>query len=283
MMHVEAIKSKGGVVVFGVDCTDLRKCKEVKDGGVWDRVGFNFPHVGAGISDQDRNVRANQGLILKFFRSVSPFLRVGPSATPTIASKQKHTPMIPTTNKKSKKAKRAKIDSDDEADKWDAEEKALIEELDEEERDLSLAIAPPPPKTAGTVVITLRTSSPYSLWSLPHLGTRGPLIAPSILPKPHLPQPTFKIIRSFDFSPNDYEGYEHRRTIGFKEGVSSAANDDLSLTAKQRGEKKRAEKEEVDKDVRSENGRVERGVMRTYEFELVPVKVVDEDDAYDDL
>lgn len=190
--------------------------------------------------------------------------------------------VIPTNVKKTKKIRRTKVNSDDEADNWDATAAAIEDELDEDDRNLALTLAPPPPTTAGTVVITLRTGSPYSLWSLPHLGTRGALIAPSILPRPHptTPQPTYLIVRSFEFSPADYEGYEHRRTIGFKEGVSSNANDDLTMTARERGEKKREAKEEIEQEERLKRGAEERkGTMRTYEFELVPV--ADADDLYD--
>lgn len=274
MMHVHAIKERGAKVVFGVDCTDMKKCREIKDAGVWDKVAFNFPHVGAGITDQNRNVRANQTLILRFFRSVAPFLRTGTSSS-----------TVPTVSKKNKKPKRAgRQNSDDEADNWDHDKSKTEVELDEDETNLALAIAPPVPTTAGTVIITLRTATPYSLWSLPHLGTRGALIAPSILPKPHPPgvQPTYRIVRSFEFNPADYEGYEHRRTIGFKEGISSNANDDLSLSAKQRGEKRREEKEEKEREERSKSGKEERkGSMRTYEFELVVQEEKSADDLYD--
>lgn len=50
MEHVDAIKAAGVRVVFGVDGTNLAKCREVKDGAGsagWDKVVFNFPHVGA--------------------------------------------------------------------------------------------------------------------------------------------------------------------------------------------------------------------------------------------
>lgn len=46
MLHVDAIREKGAKVVFGVDATSLKKCKEVKEGREFDRVAFNFPHVG---------------------------------------------------------------------------------------------------------------------------------------------------------------------------------------------------------------------------------------------
>ena len=115
-----------------------------------------------------------------------------------------------------------------------------------------------------------------------------PLIAPSILPRPLPPtaQPNYIILRSFEFSPADYEGYEHRRTVGFKDGVSSGKNEDLNLTARERGEKRREEKELVErgeKELRAEmgnkTGKERKGAMRTWEFELV--KVQDVDDAYD--
>lgn len=56
MLHVDAIKEKGGKVVFGVDATDLKKCREVKDAGSWDRVAFNFPHVGMFIASFSHSV-----------------------------------------------------------------------------------------------------------------------------------------------------------------------------------------------------------------------------------
>lgn len=163
----------------------------------------------------------------------------------------------------------------------ESDEAEGVSDLDEEE-DLDLTSAgarlvPPPPTTSGTVLITLRTTTPYSLWSLPHLGSRGPLLAPSILPRPlpKTPQPTFAVVRSFEFDPTDWEGYEHRRTIGYKAGVSSEKNDDLTLTARERGEKKRAEKEEKDRQEKEErdgaeaNRRGGKALIRTWEFECV--------------
>lgn len=48
MEHVNAIRAAGATVLFDVDATQLNKCKEVRDAkGRWDRVVFNFPHVGA--------------------------------------------------------------------------------------------------------------------------------------------------------------------------------------------------------------------------------------------
>lgn len=48
MIHVKAIRDAGAKVIFGVDATNLHKNKDITEHkGLWDRVVFNFPHVGA--------------------------------------------------------------------------------------------------------------------------------------------------------------------------------------------------------------------------------------------
>lgn len=50
MEHVKALKDAGATVLFNVDATKLEKTKEIKEHkGEWDRVVFNFPHVGASL------------------------------------------------------------------------------------------------------------------------------------------------------------------------------------------------------------------------------------------
>ncbi len=39
--------------------------------------------------------------------------------------------------------------------------------------------------------------------------------------------PRYRLLRSFQFHPSVYEGYEHRRTIGFKDGVSKSGNEEI--------------------------------------------------------
>jgi len=49
-------------VLYGIDATKLDKGgKEVRRGG-FDRVVFNFPHVGGLTKDVNRQVRYNQGM-----------------------------------------------------------------------------------------------------------------------------------------------------------------------------------------------------------------------------
>jgi 25S rRNA (uracil2634-N3)-methyltransferase len=132
------------------------------------------------------------------------------------------------TNKKRKKA-------DDEDD-----EDAPAEEVTDEEEDdpedypsedeygnphiLSTSTTTfTPPSKPGTVLITLLDQPPYSLWSLRALAIRPPHVCPGT----KLPQPKYRLLRSFRFDPACYPGYAHRRTLGFKEGVSKSGNEEI--------------------------------------------------------
>ena len=235
--NVDRLRAKGVRVKFGVDAGDLPKdivgknkgkgkARDEDQGGRWSRVIFNFPHAGepyhslltariifslsgAGITDQDRNILSNQHLLLRTLRSVHPILTSGP-------------PPKPPTSKRKRKAK----GSDDEDDDQD---KADLEGVSDLEDDLYANITPvpssfTPPIRQGTVLITLLDQNPYSLWNLPKLATKPPPTCPGT----RLPQPKYTLLRSFEFRPEVYEGYAHRRTIGFKEGVSRDDNKEIT-------------------------------------------------------
>lgn len=55
--------------LYKIDATQLHKSRQVKHDGPFDVIIFNFPHTGAGIKDQDRNVVQHQKLMLSFFQS----------------------------------------------------------------------------------------------------------------------------------------------------------------------------------------------------------------------
>eukprot|EP00048_Salpingoeca_helianthica_P013642 m.204424 g.204424 ORF g.204424 m.204424 type:complete len:270 (+) comp15527_c1_seq1:1346-2155(+) len=69
----------------------------------------------------------------------------------------------------------------------------------------------------GEIHITVKRGKPYDSWGLVKLGTAVP---------------GMRLKNSFDFYPEAYPGYEHRRTLGFLEGVSSEPNADLGAGCK---------------------------------------------------
>lgn len=80
------------IVRHGVDATKLGKPgvaegagggKAVKKGG-FDRVVFNFPHVGGLTKDLNRQVRHNQELLVGFFKAALPLLAPSGSIIVTI-------------------------------------------------------------------------------------------------------------------------------------------------------------------------------------------------------
>lgn len=246
------------------------------------KVWFGFPHVGMGHKDERRNILANQLLLLRFLVSVAPLLASGEKPRYALLNEQ--------GGAKGKKRKGGDDDEDDEGKGEAAEE--VTEEgadgalsplgyLDEEEAlmddDLadvplphegtsapettsaSSSTTPYPPQSAsraGSVLVTLRESKPYTLWQLNHLATRLTSMLPLVVASaPALPKgmkaPTiedvrenfpeqegqstkenpsgglggqkrkdrgYDVWRSFQFHPREWKGYRHVRTIGAKTG-----------------------------------------------------------------
>ncbi|KAI5453779.1 hypothetical protein NCC49_005592 [Naganishia albida] len=270
--HVDRIRRAGGRVEFGVDAAQLSKCKAIGKEPRWSRIVFNFPHAGAGIKDQDRNILTNQHLILSFLRACPPLLTRGKSRLP----------VDPRTGKKAHKHKQAKRrggerddDDDDEPEGYveggPADEVSDDENMDTpssladagdaaasaDEADASAALATAlsageakllhPPAKQGTVLITLKNKLPYTLWDVHHLATRPPAHPVRVRAGDAATgkQPRYTLLRSFPFDPAAWPGYEHRRTLGFKEGVSKGANAELLKGKEDEG----------------------RGECRTWEFE----------------
>ncbi|KAF9926586.1 hypothetical protein FBU30_003834 [Linnemannia zychae] len=145
--NVKELEDAGATVMFEVDATKLSKIKSFK-GKRFSKIVFNFPHAGAGIKDQDRNVVSNQKLMRSFFESAAPFL-----TDPDMGDKK-----------------------------------------------------------AGEIHVTVKTGLPYDLWNIKRLATSTGLLG---------------LKTSFPFKPEQYPGYEHRRTIGFKEGISQGDNAEI--------------------------------------------------------
>ncbi|KIK81882.1 hypothetical protein PAXRUDRAFT_832551 [Paxillus rubicundulus Ve08.2h10] len=180
---VDTIKQRGVEVLFNIDATKLQKYSIIK-GRRWDRIVWNFPHAGKGITDQDRNILCNQRLILDFLRSVPHCITLGPM--PTIHPSRK---------------RRKQDDDDDELDATGS---------DMETSSIFAATNGGVSSGRGTVLITLRNVSPYSAWDVPRLAKTPP--KPSKLGEE--PNPRYKLLRSFVFHRNDWKGYEHRMSKG---------------------------------------------------------------------
>ncbi|EIW87150.1 hypothetical protein CONPUDRAFT_116262 [Coniophora puteana RWD-64-598 SS2] len=172
---VEALEHKGVEILFGIDATHLEKVLALK-GKKWNRIVWNFPHAGKGITNQDRNILSNQVLILDFLRSASKSLVTG---------------SVPVVNGPRKR----KNTEDEESDaNMSGDEETTQKQVAER----------------GTILITLRNVAPYTGWDVPRLAKNPPK------PKKEgaLLNPCFILLRSFVFYRALWKGYEHRMTKG---------------------------------------------------------------------
>lgn len=127
--HLSVLEAAGAEVLYDVDAGSLDTDKRTRK-RKWDRVAWLFPHVGKGIKDEERNVRANQIELMRFLRAVKGVLEEGKPGEPLPEDEGMSDP-----------------DDDDE----------------EVEEDLQR-----PRSRPGRVCITLRNSHPYTLWDVPY-------------------------------------------------------------------------------------------------------------------
>lgn len=72
--HIQMLKTAGHTVFYSVDATKPPK-HIISRAGSWDGIIFLFPHVGGLTKDVDRQVRANQELLLGFFKSARSLVK----------------------------------------------------------------------------------------------------------------------------------------------------------------------------------------------------------------
>lgn len=118
-------------------------------GGPWDIICFNFPHVGGLSKDVNRQVRANQDLLVSFFKASVPLLSAPP-------------PEIP---------------SDDEFgdEYYDSDLSDFPEELDMEDEEEEKPKKPEYRKEPGQILVTLFEGEPYTLWNIRDLARHSGL------------------------------------------------------------------------------------------------------------
>ncbi|KAH8663590.1 hypothetical protein BGZ60DRAFT_71209 [Tricladium varicosporioides] len=81
--NVAAIEEGRGVVKYAIDAGSMNRKKLGLGKGDtgWDRIIFNFPHVGGKSKDVNRQVRYNQELLVSFFKSALPLLSPTPGSS----------------------------------------------------------------------------------------------------------------------------------------------------------------------------------------------------------
>ena len=72
--NAETITSLGGSALFGVDATRAHTNKHIARNAPFERVVFNFPHLGSGMKDQARNIQQHQELLRGTFRAAAALL-----------------------------------------------------------------------------------------------------------------------------------------------------------------------------------------------------------------
>ncbi|ELU38025.1 hypothetical protein AG1IA_07941 [Rhizoctonia solani AG-1 IA] len=186
--HIAALRSAGTTVLFGVDARHLDKTFPLKTARKWDKVVWNFPHVGLSIADQDRNIAANQSTLLGFLASVKPYLAEG---------------AIPDPNAKGKGVKKDNEMTDD-----DDDEGSMVSPRESRR------------KMAGSVLITLREQDRIFLQGPPSVGQKPS--NPCNIEECVAPTSLCSVLR-YSRRGLDYNWtlrYEHRRTSGWDEKES---------------------------------------------------------------
>lgn len=189
--------------------------------GPWDVICFNFPHVGGLSTDVNRQVRANQELLVAFFKACVPLL----SAAPT------------------------PVDEDDDDDEWGEDEDSQDSEESEDgdghgDGDDAQTSGKAVRTGPGQILVSLFEGEPYTLWNIKDLARHAGL----------------QVVTSFQFPWAEYEGYSHARTLGEVEGKDGGrggwrGEDRLARMyvfevkrEESRGKKKRARDEDSDSE-----------------------------------
>lgn len=151
-------------------------------GGPWDVICFNFPHVGGLSTDVNRQVRANQELLVAFFKACVPLVSKPPPLMDADGDEWVY----------------ADGEGSEEEDEDEDDEGGEGEELgkDDDTTGKGFRVGP------GQILVTLFEGEPYTLWNIRDLARHAGLV----------------VVTSFRFPWTSYEGYSHARTAGHIEG-----------------------------------------------------------------
>lgn len=134
----EALDANNVVVHHSIDATSLNKAhrKTLNRHAPFTKIFFNFPHTGGLSTDVNRQVRANQELLVAFFNNAKALI-----TTP------------------SRPARQDQAESDIEYD-------STGEEVDNANKDVL---------TSGRILVTLFEGEPYTLWNIRDLARHAGL------------------------------------------------------------------------------------------------------------
>lgn len=118
--------------------------------GPWDVVCFNFPHVGGLSTDVNRQVRANQELLVGFFKSCVPLLSAAPEPVDSDDVWE---------------------DDEDEDSDEDEDEDTSGYEGEEDAQSSGKAVRTGP----GQILVSLFEAEPYTLWNIKDLARHAGL------------------------------------------------------------------------------------------------------------
>lgn len=198
---VENRQTSSVSVHYGIDATKISSAhrKHLRRHGPFTKIVFNFPHVGGLSTDVNRQVRANQELLVNFFNAAKPLLSSARNPAPRLA------PPPSTSAAAAAATGAAGTSSDDDGSDHVARDHGSSNKGNKrDDSSSSSASSPPrflrteplPPK--GQILITLFEREPYTLWNIRDLARHT----------------GYRVVESFKFPWGAYPGYHHARTAG---------------------------------------------------------------------
>ncbi|KAE8382123.1 hypothetical protein BDV26DRAFT_254417 [Aspergillus bertholletiae] len=143
-------------------------------GGPWDIICFNFPHVGGLSTDVNRQVRANQELLVSFFQACVPLLSSRPENSDNVDEDEWDF-------------------STESGSDLDGDNVDMLGPRNDMAQEKRMFRGEP-----GQVIVTLFEGEPYTLWNIKDLARHAGL----------------RVVTSFRFPWASYRGYSHVRTLG---------------------------------------------------------------------
>ncbi|KAJ5984535.1 hypothetical protein N7481_006634 [Penicillium waksmanii] len=158
----------------------------VANSGPWDVICFNFPHVGGLSTDVNRQVRANQELLVSFFKACVPLLSTAPEPAGSDDEWESG----------DEEDDEEEFSDDDDDDAGEGEGAGAGAGEDVQTTGKATRTGP------GQILVSLFEAEPYTLWNIKDLARHAGL----------------QVVTSFRFPWSSYEGYSHARTLGEVEG-----------------------------------------------------------------